>query len=46
MCKRLRDEPEAKLVQMGADAAARTKRVHYAGEVLTAADCTSLIETP
>eukprot|EP00966_Prymnesium_polylepis_P271517 6273101-Prymnesium_polylepis.1 len=28
---------------MGADAAARTKRVHYGGEQLSAAMCTNLI---
>ena len=42
-CKRLRDEPAAKLVQMGADAAARTRRPQYAGEALSAATCTNLI---
>ena len=44
-CKRLRDDPAAKLVQMGADAAARTKRARYGGEVLAAAQCTELIAT-
>jgi len=43
MCKRLQD-PAAKLVQMGADAAARTKRPRYGGEQLSAAVCTELIE--
>ena len=35
-CKRLRDDPAAKLVQIGADAAARTKRTQYGGEQLSA----------
>ena len=43
MCARLRDDPAAKLVQMGADAAARTKRGRYGGGVLTASACTDLI---
>ena len=42
MCKRLRDDPMAKLVQMGADAAARTKRPRYEGAPLTARACTDL----
>ena len=45
ICKRLRDDPAAKLVQMGADAAARTKRAHYAGDPLSASACTDLIVT-
>jgi hypothetical protein len=36
-CKRLREDPAAKLVQMGADAAARTKRPRYEGVQLSAA---------
>ena len=36
-CKRLREDPAAKLVQMGADAAARTQRPRYGGEALSAA---------
>ena len=36
VCKRLRDDPAAKLVQMGADAAARTKRSRYKGAPLAA----------
>ena len=44
MCKRLREDPAAKLVQMGADAAARTRRTpHYGGEAMHAAECTQLI---
>ena len=43
LCQKLRDDPAAKLVQMGADAAARTKRPHYGGEVLAASECTALI---
>ena len=43
LCKRLRDDPAAKLVQMGADAAARTKKANYGGEALTAGACTELI---
>ena len=42
-CKRLRDDPAAKLVQMGADAAACTKRTQYGGEQLSAAMGTNLI---
>ena len=45
MCKRLRDDPAAKLVQMGADAAARTKRPHYEGAPLSARECTDRIAT-
>jgi hypothetical protein len=44
MCKRLREDPAAKIVQMGADAAARTKRACYAGDTLTASGCAQLIE--
>lgn len=43
MCKRLRDDPVAKLVQMGADASARTKRPCYGGKALSAQECTDLI---
>ena len=44
MCKRLREDPAAKLVQMGADAAARTRRTpHYGGKAMHAAECTQLI---
>ena len=43
LCKRLREDPAAKLVQMGADAAARTQRPRYGGERLSAAACTELI---
>ena len=43
MCKRLRDDPMAKLVQMRADAAAHTKRPRYEGAPLTARACTDLI---
>ena len=43
LCKRLRDDPAAKLVQMGADAAARTKRPRYEGAPLAAATCTARI---
>ena len=42
-CKRLREDPAAKLVQMGADAAARTKRPRYEGAPLAAATCTARI---
>ena len=42
-CKRLREDPAAKLVQMGADAAARTKRPRYEGVQLSAAACTARI---
>ena len=43
-CKRLREDPAAKLVQMGADAAARTKRPRYGkGAPLAAATCTARI---
>lgn len=42
-CKRLREDPAAKLVQMGADAAARTKRPRYEGAPLAAAACTARI---
>ena len=42
-CKRLREDSAAKLVQMGADAAARTKRPRYEGAPLTAATCTERI---
>ena len=43
-CKRLREDPAAKLVQMGADAAARTKRPRYGkGAPLAAAACTARI---
>ena len=42
-CKRLREDPAAKLVQMGADAAARTKRPRYEGAPLSAAACTARI---
>ena len=43
-CKRLREDPAAKLVQMGADAAARTKRPRYGkGALLSAAACTARI---
>ena len=45
VCKRLRDDPAAKLVQMGADAAARTKRSRYKGAPLAARECTNLITT-
>ena len=45
MCKRLRDDPAAKLVQMGADAATRTKRPRYEGAPLTARECTDRIAT-
>ena len=45
VCKRLRDDPAAKLVQMGADAAARTKRFRYKGAPLAARECTNLITT-
>ena len=45
LCKRLRDDPAAKLVQMGSDAAARTRRTAYGGEALPAAACTELIAT-
>ena len=40
MCKRLREDPMAKLVQMGADAAAHTNRPRYEGVPLTARACT------
>ena len=43
LCKRLRDDPAAKLVQMGADAAARTRKRGACGEPLEAAQCTQLI---
>lgn len=43
LCTRLRNDPAAKLVQMGADAAARTKRPRYEGAPLAASDCTDLI---
>ena len=43
MCKRLRDDPAAKLLQMGADAASRTKRARYQGLPLSARDCTDRI---
>ena len=43
LCKRLRDDPAAKLVQMGADAAARTKKPRYRGEALAASACTERI---
>ena len=46
LCQRLRDNPAAKLVQMGADAAARTKRAAYAGEALAASACTERIVSP
>ena len=42
-CKRLREDPAAKLVQMGADAAARTKRPRYEGVQLSAAACMARI---
>ena len=45
LCKRLRDDPAAKLVQMGADAAARTRREAYGGAALAASACTDLINT-
>ena len=45
MCKRLRDNPAAKLIQMGADAAACTKGPHYDGAPLAASECTELILT-
>ena len=45
MCRRLRDDPAAKLVQMGADAAARTRRVVYSGAPLAASACADLIAT-
>ena len=45
LCKRLRDDPAAKLVQMGADAATRTKRPRYEGSPLTARECTDRIAT-
>lgn len=45
LCKRLRNDPAAKLVQMGADAAARTKRPRYEGAPLAARECTDLIVT-
>jgi hypothetical protein len=43
LCKRLRHDPAAKLVQMGADAAARTKRAKYDGAPLAARECTDLV---
>ena len=45
-CKRLREDPVAKLEQLGADAAARTKRPRYEGTApLSAAACTTRICT-
>lgn len=43
LCKRLREDPAAKLVQMGADAAARTRRPRYEGAPLAASACTERI---
>ena len=43
LCKKLRDDPAAKLVQMGSDAAARTRRTTYGGEALAASACTELL---
>jgi hypothetical protein len=43
LCQRLRDDPAAKLVQMGADAAARTRRPGYGGAPLAASECTELV---
>ena len=43
LCAKLREDPAAKLVQMGADAAARTKRPRYEGAPLAARECTDMI---
>ena len=45
ICERLRNNPAAKLVQMGADAAARTRKARYNGDVMSAAECTDLVRT-
>ena len=38
LCAKLREDPAAKLVQMGADASARTKRPRYGGDALSASE--------